>query len=132
MSIGPSLVGVSGATGATSRVIGFAASAVLLGFAFSPKLSGFFLLVPSEVAGSLLVFTASFMISGGMQVMLSRPVDTRAVFVIGVSTRLRLPSRMRKLPRTSACATFYAASRWIVNRSRYRRTGSGCAFIYAV
>lgn len=88
MSIGPSLVGVSGATGATSRVIGFAASVVLLAFAFSPQLSGFFLLVPSEVAGSLLVFTASFMISGGMQVMRSRPVDTRAVFVIGVSTAL--------------------------------------------
>ena len=66
MSIGPSLVGVSGATGATSRVIGFAASIVLLVFAFSPKLSGFFLLVPQEVAGSLLVFTASFMISGGL------------------------------------------------------------------
>jgi xanthine permease XanP len=51
MSLGPSLVGVSGATGATSRVIGFAAAIVLLIFAFSPKLSGFFLLVPEEVAG---------------------------------------------------------------------------------
>jgi xanthine permease XanP len=90
MGIGPSLVGVSGATGATSRVIGFAAAIVLLIFAFSPKLSGFFLLVPQEVAGSLLVFTASFMISGGMQVMLSRPIDTRAVYVIGISTLLAL------------------------------------------
>lgn len=103
MSIGPSLVGVSGATGATSRVIGFAASIALLVFAFSPKLSGFFLLVPQEVAGSLLVFTASFMISGGMQVMLSRPVDTRAVYVIGVSTLLALsenvfPGYFRELP----------------------------------
>ena len=103
MSIGPSLVGVSGATGATSRVIGFAASIVLLIFAFSPKLSGFFLLVPQEVAGSLLVFTSSFMISGGMQVMLSRPVDTRAVYVIGVSTLLALsenvfPGYFRELP----------------------------------
>jgi len=103
MSAGPSLVGVSGATGATSRAIGFAASIVLLVFAFSPKLSGFFLLVPSEVAGSMLVFTASFMISGGMQVMLSRPVDTRAVYVIGVSTLLALsenvfPGYFRNLP----------------------------------
>jgi xanthine permease XanP len=100
---GPSLVGVSGATGATSRAIAFAASIVLLVFAFSPKLSGFFLLVPSEVAGSMLVFTASFMISGGMQVMLSRPVDTRAVYVIGVSTLLALsenvfPGYFRNLP----------------------------------
>ena len=90
MSIAPSLVGISDATGATSRVIAFAASVILLAVAFSPKLAGFFLLVPPEVAGSLLVFTASFMISGGMQIMLSRPVDTRAVYVIGISTLLAL------------------------------------------
>src|SRR5260370_6276785 len=66
MSIGPSLVGVSGATGATSRVIGFAASIVLLVFAFSPRLSGFFLLVPQEVAGSLLVLNLSLMMSSRM------------------------------------------------------------------
>jgi xanthine permease XanP len=103
MSLGPSLVGVSGATGATSRVIGFAAAIVLLIFAFSPKLSGFFLLVPEEVAGSLLVFTASFMIAGGMQVMLSRPIDTRAIYVMGISTLLALsenvyPGYFRDLP----------------------------------
>jgi len=60
-------------------MIGFATSLVLLVFAFSPRLAGIFLLVPEEVAGSLLVFTASFMISGGMQIMLSRTIDTRAV-----------------------------------------------------
>ena len=90
MSISPSLVGISSVTGATSRVIAFAASAVLLIIAFSPKLAGLFLLVPPEVAGSLLVFTASFMISGGMEIMLSRPIDTRAVYVIGISTLLAL------------------------------------------
>ena len=112
MSIGPSLVGVSGATGATSRAIGFAASAVLLIFAFSPRLSGAFLVVPQEVAGSLLVFTASFMISGGMQIMLSRKIDTRAVYVIGVSTLLAMsenvfPAYFRALPQ--AIQTFTAS-----------------------
>jgi xanthine permease XanP len=90
MSIAPSLVGISNATGATSRVIAFASAAVLLAVAFSPALAGAFLLIPPEVAGSLLVFTASFMISGGMQIMLSRPVDTRSVYVIGISTLLAL------------------------------------------
>ena len=103
MSCGPSLVGMSGATGATSRIIGFAAAAVLLGFAFVPKVSGLFLLVPQEVAGSLLVFTAAFMISGGMQIMLSRAMDTGTVYVIGVSTLLALsesvfPNYFRDLP----------------------------------
>ena len=71
MSISPSMVGISAATGATSRAIGFVAAAVLLVIAVSPRLSGFFLLVPSEVAGALLVFTASFLITGGMEIMVA-------------------------------------------------------------
>ena len=50
--------------GCHEPVIAFAAALVLLIFGFSPKLSGLFLLIPQEVAGSLLVFTACFMISG--------------------------------------------------------------------
>jgi len=42
MSVGPSLVGISGVTGATSRVIAFVAALVLLIFGLSPKLSGLF------------------------------------------------------------------------------------------
>ncbi|MGH7210924.1 MAG: hypothetical protein ACREF1_05615, partial [Acetobacteraceae bacterium] len=49
-----------------------------------------FLLVPPEVAGALLVFTASFLITGGMEIMVSRRADTRAVYVIGISTMLAL------------------------------------------
>jgi xanthine permease XanP len=103
MSIAPSLVGISGATGATSRAIAFAAAAILLGVGLSPRLAGAFLLVPSEVAGSLLVFTACFMIAGGMTIMLSRPTDTRAVYVIGTSTLLALsenvfPNYFQALP----------------------------------
>jgi xanthine permease XanP len=90
LNIAPSLVGISSATGATSRAIAFAAAAILVLFGLSPKLSGLFLLVPQEIAGSLLVFTASFMITGGMQIMLSRPAGTRGVYVIGVSTLLAL------------------------------------------
>jgi xanthine permease XanP len=53
----------------------------------------------------LLVFTASFMIAGGMQVILSRPADTRAVYVIGISTLLALsitvyPKSFQDLPTT--------------------------------
>ncbi len=90
MSIGPSLVGMSAATGATSRAIAFAAAAALLGFGFSPKLSSFFLAVPQGVAGSLLVFTACYMIAGGMQLVLTRPLDTRATYVTGIATLLGL------------------------------------------
>src|SRR6185312_3459104 len=90
MSVGPSLVGVSSATGATSRSIAFVAAAILVVSAFVPKVAAGFLVLPSEVAGAILVFTASFMIAGGMQIMLSRTLDTRAIYVIGIATLLAL------------------------------------------
>jgi xanthine permease XanP len=94
MCSAPSLVGISGATGATSRVIAFAAAAVLVLFAASPKLSGFFLTVPTEVAGPLLVFTSCFMIAGGMDITVSRPLGTRGTYIVGISILLALGQDM--------------------------------------
>lgn len=84
MNTGPSLVGVSKASGATSRVIATAAAAILVVFAFSPKIGALFVLLPQAVVGAALLFTASFMIAGGVQIMVSRNIDTRMTFVIGV------------------------------------------------
>jgi len=103
MNISPSLVGLSSATAATSRVIGFAAAFVLVVIAFSPKVAAFFLMIPSDVAGSILVFTSTFMITSGMQTILSRPVLTRSTYIIGLSTLLALgrtvyPSYFKDLP----------------------------------
>ena len=103
MSTAPSLVGVSSSTGATSRAIAFAAAGILFLVALSPKLASLPLLVPHEVAGALLVFTSSFMIAGGMEIMLSRKSDTRTVYVIGIATLLALshqifPAYYRDLP----------------------------------
>ena len=103
MSISPSMVAVSGTTGATSRVIAFAATAYLLLLGFSPRLAGSFLLIPPEVAGSMMVFSACFLIGSGMQLILSRPADPRAIYVIGISTLLALsqnlfPTYYQRLP----------------------------------
>lgn len=94
MNIAPSLVSISGATGATSRVIAYVAAAILLLLAFLPKLAAAFLALPLEVAGAVLVFTASFMITSGMQIILSRTPDTRAIYVIGISTLLALSKKV--------------------------------------
>lgn len=90
MNIGPSLVGVSIATGVTSRSVAFAASTVLFGLAFMPKVADVFLQLPLAVAGALLVFTASIMLASGLQLMLSRPLDIRFTFVIGIGLLLPL------------------------------------------
>jgi NCS2 family nucleobase:cation symporter-2 len=90
LSAGPSLVGVAKASGATSRVIAFAAGGILILFAFSPKIAAVFLLLPEAVVGAALLFTASFMIAGGIQIMVARNIDTRMTFVVGVAMVLGL------------------------------------------
>jgi NCS2 family nucleobase:cation symporter-2 len=90
MNTSPSLVGVSKATGATSRSIAFSCAAMLILFAFIPKYAALFLLLPQPVIGATMVFTSSFMIAGGIQLITSRNVDSRTTYVVGVSLLLGL------------------------------------------
>ncbi|STX29233.1 Xanthine permease XanQ [Legionella beliardensis] len=83
ISTGPSLVGISSAAGATSRYIAFATSGILLILALLPKIVSILLIIPMSVVGPALMFTASFMIVGGIQVMTSRNIDARMTYVIG-------------------------------------------------
>jgi xanthine permease XanP len=87
-AVGP--VGVTKATGATSRYIAYPCAAVLVILAFIPKYAALFLIMPQPVIGALMVFTASFMVTGGIQIILSRSIDSRATYVVGVSLLLGL------------------------------------------
>ena len=87
-AVGP--VGVAKAAGATSRYIGFSCAAILIIFALVPKYAALFLIMPQPVIGALMVFTASFMIAGGIQIIVSRSIDSRATYVVGVSLLLGL------------------------------------------
>ena len=90
MSTAPSLVGVSHGSGATSRSIAFACAAILLLLALLPKYAALFLLLPSPVIGAAVTFTASFMIVSGIEIILSRSIDLRGTFVVGISTLVAL------------------------------------------
>ncbi|WP_133128439.1 uracil-xanthine permease family protein [Legionella nagasakiensis] len=85
ISTAPSLVGVSSSTGATSRYIAFAISIILFILAMLPKIASILLIMPMSVIGPALMFTGSFMIVGGIEVMTSRNVDTRMTYVIGLA-----------------------------------------------
>lgn len=85
LNTAPSLVGVSQATGATSRCIAYAIAAWLLTLSLFPKCIYIFLSIPLPVMGSALLFTASFMIAGGIDLITSQKMDTRTVFTLGVS-----------------------------------------------
>ncbi|WP_420421958.1 uracil-xanthine permease family protein [Simkania sp.] len=84
-SSAPSCVGVSQATGATSRYIAFGIGLFLLIFAFIPKVPLLIMLIPHPVVGAALVFTGSLMLLGGLQIISQNPINIRQKFIIGIS-----------------------------------------------
>jgi NCS2 family nucleobase:cation symporter-2 len=87
-------VGLSVATGATSRYIAFSAGGILIFLAFCPKLANIFLIMPLPVMGSALIFAIGFMILQGIQIIMSRMLDARKIFVVGTSLILGLSADM--------------------------------------
>ncbi len=88
LNMAPSLVGVAYATGATSRAIAYSLAIWLFLLAFLPKIIYIFLAIPLSVMGAALLFTASFMVAGGIDLLTSRKLDSRAILVVGVSLLL--------------------------------------------
>jgi NCS2 family nucleobase:cation symporter-2 len=87
-------VGLSAATGATSRAIALPVGATVVALAFFPKLAAVFALMPEPVMGAVLVYVACFMILGGLQVMTTRMLDARRTFVVGLSLFFGLSAEM--------------------------------------
>ena len=78
-------VALSGASGATSRFIGFAAGGLFVVLGFSPKITASLTVMPSPVAGAIVVFVVCFMFMSGLQIILGNKPDTRKTFVIGIA-----------------------------------------------
>jgi xanthine permease XanP len=93
-STSSSNIGLSVATGATSRTIAFAGGGIFIFLAFSPKLADVFLIMPKPVIGAALIFAVSFMIVTGFQIMMSRMMDARKTFVVGASIIFGLSADM--------------------------------------
>lgn len=78
-------VGLATATGVVSRRIGWSVAAILLLFAFMPKLGMLFNLIPRPVLGAALVFSSTFIVINGLLIMTSRLIDARKTLVIGLA-----------------------------------------------
>jgi xanthine permease XanP len=78
-------VGLSLATGATSRLIAIPSGILMILLAFLPKLAAFFAAMPDPVIGAILVYVACYMILAGIQVITSRMLDARRTFVVGIA-----------------------------------------------
>jgi xanthine permease XanP len=96
-------IGLSGATGVTSRRIAYATGGIFIALAFLPKLSGLLAAMPRPVMGAALMFVAAFIIVSGLQIVNSRLLDARRTFVIGLSFVIAIavdisPAYFRALP----------------------------------
>jgi xanthine permease XanP len=80
-----SSVGLSMATGATSRNIAWPVGLICIALAFFPRIAAIFSVMPEPVMGAVMAYVACFMMLGGLQVMLSRMLDSRRIFAIGIA-----------------------------------------------
>ena len=88
-SLGPnsysSCIGLSAATGITSRLIGYAVGIAFILLALVPAITLLLAAMPLPVMGVALFFTAAFVFTSGIQMITARMLDARKTMVIGFS-----------------------------------------------
>lgn len=98
-------IGISVATGITSRRVALAIGGLFVVLSMLPPVWSLLAAVPLEVAGGVLLFAACFIIVSGVQVVMTRMLDARKTIVIGLSLVLGptydlFPSLYAQLPLT--------------------------------
>ena len=78
-------VGLSSATGVASRQVALAVGAMMMLLGFFPKFTALFAVMPRAVILASLLFTVTFIIVNGLQIMTSRLMDARRTLVVGLS-----------------------------------------------
>ncbi len=84
LTVSTANVGLVAATGVASRRIAFVVAAILVLAAFQPALVGVLTIMPPPVMAASLLFTAVFIMIGGVQIISSRVLDARRTLVIGM------------------------------------------------
>ncbi|HXE29039.1 MAG TPA: solute carrier family 23 protein [Stellaceae bacterium] len=84
LTVSTANVGLAAATGVLSRRIGFVVAAILVVLAFQPNLIGVLVVMPPPVMAAALLFTAVFIMIGGVQIISSRVLDPRRILVVGM------------------------------------------------
>jgi NCS2 family nucleobase:cation symporter-2 len=80
-----SSIGLSGATGVTSRSIGYTIGIAFAVLAFVPAAAAVLAAMPLPVMEAALFFTAAFVLTSGLQMITTRMLDARKTVVIGFS-----------------------------------------------
>lgn len=80
-----STIGMSNATGVTSRVVAYWLGGILIVLSLLPVVSAVLVAMPRAVVGAMLLFTASFIMISGLQIITSRLLDARRTFIVGIA-----------------------------------------------
>jgi xanthine permease XanP len=80
-----SCIGVSTATGITSRSLAYPIGVVFAVLALVPGAAVVFTTIPAPVVGAAFFFTAAFVFTAGLQMITARMLDSRKTIVIGLS-----------------------------------------------
>jgi xanthine permease XanP len=80
-----SAVGLAAATGMHARTIAWSIAGILLLLAFFPKLGLLLYALPGPVLGAALVFSSTFIVVNGVEILGSRMLDARRTLVIGLA-----------------------------------------------
>jgi NCS2 family nucleobase:cation symporter-2 len=78
-------IGLSFATATTSRAILLPTGLMAISLAFFPFLSAIFSSMPVPVMGAVLVYSACFLVLGGLQVLTTRMLDARRILAVGIA-----------------------------------------------
>lgn len=87
-----SSIGLSQATGVTSRSLSYGIGAAFALMAFVPWAVFFLMATTAPVMAALLIFTAMFVLTNGLQMITARMLDQRRVVVIGLSFAMAVMS----------------------------------------
>lgn len=85
-------IGVSTATGITSRSVAYVIGALFVLLSLIPAASAAVATVPPPVVGAALFFTAAFVFVSGLQIITARLLDSRKIIVIGFSFAMAMMS----------------------------------------
>lgn len=80
-----SSVGLSSASGMTSRSLAVPVGLGVIGLAFFPKIGALFAAMPMPAMGAMLIYSACFIVLGGFQLLTSRMLDSRRIFAVGIA-----------------------------------------------
>ncbi len=78
-------IGLAHSSGVMARNVGLVAGAILCLIGFVPAVPALIVYTPAPVVGAILVYTASFMIVAGMDLILSRLLNMKRTFTVGLS-----------------------------------------------